>query len=97
MWPYSEFRSDIWKAAEWHQRYQYVRDLLSDDRLIGATRRDIIDLLGDTSYHYGFGVYLAYPVREFSALGCGFDIRAVLFFDFDPDERVATVRVFSDD
>ncbi len=83
-WPLEEFSPSAWQSSPPQERYVFYRDLARAGRLEGATRQEVIDLLGPPGFEAPGGRYMTYVVKHAEPGEWSFDSIYILDVRFDP-------------
>ena len=74
-WPFEQFDRAKWAQTDEKNRFEYVRDLIDKQNLLGKSKEEIITLLGAPSYDRPDGTDAVYIVKVDSGLVHVIDFR----------------------
>lgn len=89
-WPVEEFSVSAWKSSSPEERYVFYRDLARSGRLDGATKQEVVNLLGPPSFEAPEGSYMTYVVNHAEAGEWSLD--SIYFLDIRFDSTTTKVR-----
>lgn len=96
-WPTQVFSASAWRSSSPEERYVFYRDLASSGRLDGATKQEVVNLLGPPAFESTEGSYVTYVVKHAEPGAWSLDSLYILDIRFDPTtSRVRNYLIRSD-